>query len=346
MKHTRLIVLVLALLTVSPGLEGWAGPPQQTHDLGLAPRTVHWGYYDGGLSPVLTIASGDIVRLETLIARGLDRLLLAGAPEDEIPDRLKVVEREVTDRGVGAHPMTGPIYVEDAEPGDVVEIRIQGFEFLHPFGVSYFPPGSGTLPDDFPYTRLRLTRFDPQTGKVDFAPGITLELAPFFGSIGVGPAPILGRINTNPPGHHVGNLDNKDLVAGSSLFIPVHVPGALISFGDGHALQGDGEVALTALETSLRGTVQILLHKDRTLTRPRAETPTHFITMGLHPDLDEAARMATREMIDFLVNEKGLERGDAYILCSLAMDLAVTQLVDGTKGVHGKISKSIFDSSP
>jgi acetamidase/formamidase len=343
MKHLRL--LLLAVLTVSLGLDGSATPPpQRTHDLDLTPRNVHWGFYDGGLSPVLRIASGDTVRVETLVARGLERLLLAGAPEDEIPDALKLVEREVTDRGVGAHPMTGPIFVENAEPGDVVEIRIQDFEFLHPFGVSYFLPGAGTLPDDFPYTRLRLTRFDPQTGEVDFAPGIKLKLAPFFGSIGVGPAPILGRVSTNPPGHHAGNLDNKDLVAGSRLFIPVHVPGALISFGDGHALQGDGEVALTALETSLRGTVQIVLHKDRPLTRPRAETPTHYITMGLHTDLDEAARMATREMIEFLVTEKGLERGDAYILCSLAMDLAVTQLVDGTKGVHGKIAKSIFDS--
>ena len=279
MRHIRL--LVFTFLTVSFGLSGHAAPPmQRTHDLGLAPQNVHWGYYDGGLSPVLTIATGDTVRVDTLLARGLQRLLLAGAPEGEIPEALKVVEREVTDRGPGAHPMTGPIYVRNAEPGDVVEIRVQDFEFLHPFGLSYFLPGSGTLPDDFPYTRLRLTRFDPQTGEVDFAPGITLKLAPFFGSIGVGPDPILGRVNTNPPGHHAGNLDNKDLVAGSTLFVPVHVQGALISFGDGHALQGDGEVALTALETSLRGTVQIILHKDRTLTRPRAETPTHYIKIG------------------------------------------------------------------
>ena len=225
----------------------------------------------------------------------------------------------------------------------MLEVRILDFEFLHPFGVSYFLPGAGTLPDDFPYVRLKFTRFDPETGIVAFAPGISLQLAPFFGSIGVGPNPLLGRVNSNPPGHHVGNLDNKDLIAGSTLYLPVHVPGALLSFGDGHAVQGDGEVSLTALETSLRGTVRVFLHKDWTLKRPRAETPSHFITMGFHSDLDTAAEMATREMIDFLVAEKGLERGTAYILCSLAIDLAVTQLVDVTKGIHAKILKSIFE---
>ena len=337
-SSSQLVLLTASLTLTSVS----AGAFQRTHDLDLTPERVHWGYYAGDLEPVLTISSGETIRVETLLARGLERLRLAGVPENEIPERLKVIEEAIQDRGPGAHPMTGPIYVESAEPGDVLEVQILDFEFLHPFGVSYFLPGAGTLPDDFPYTRLKLTRFDPETGTVPFAPGITLRLAPFFGSIGVGPDPILGRISTNPPGHHVGNIDNKDLVAGSTLYLPVHVPGGLLSFGDGHALQGDGEVALSALETSLRGTVRIILHKDRTLLRPQAETPTHYITMGLHPDLDTAAEMATREMIDFLVAQKGLERGTAYILCSLAMDLAVTQLVDGTKGIHAKIAKSIF----
>ena len=337
MKHMgALLIILLAAGTA------WSAP-QRTHELPLAPGNVHWGYYSGSLEPVLTIESGDTVHVETLLARGLERLYLAGAREDEVPDRLKEVEAAVTDRGPGAHPLTGPIYIEGAEPGDVLEIRIEEFEFLHPFGLSYFLPGAGTLPDDFPYTMLRLTRFDPDAGTADFAPGVTLPLAPFFGSMGVAPSPILGRINSNPPAHHGGNLDNKDLIAGTTLYLPVHVPGALLSFGDGHGMQGDGEVALTALETSLRGTVTVILHTDRTLVRPRAETPTHYFTMGLHPDLDEAARMATREMIDFLVTEKGLGRDDAYFLTSLAVDLAITQLVDGTKGVHAKLPKSIFD---
>ena len=335
------VVLVLSTMlgALEPGTELGA---QQLHDLPLAPENVHWGYYSGSLEPVLRIDSGDRVRVETLLARGLERLLLAGADPDQIPQRLKEVDAAVTDRGPGAHPLTGPIWVEGAEPGDVVEIRILDFEILHPFGLSYFLPGSGTLPDDFPYAYLRLTAIDIASGSARFAPGITLPLAPFFGSMGVAPSPLMGRMSSNPPDHHGGNIDNKDLVAGTTLLLPVHVPGAMVSFGDAHALQGDGEVALTALEVSVSGVVQIILHKDRSLVRPRAETPTHFITMGFHPDLDEAARMATREMINFLVEQRGLTREDAYILVSLAVDLAVTQLVDGTKGIHAKLPKAIF----
>lgn len=333
-------LLILTLLLAHPVA---AQTPAGAHDLPISPDHIHWGYYSGSLEPVLTIASGDHVTVETMVVRGLERLYLGGALPEEIPQRMKDVENSVSDRGPGAHPMTGPIAVEGAEPGDVVEIRMLDIGFIHPFGISYFLPGFGTLPGDFPHAYLKLIRFDPDRGVVDFAPGITLPLAPFFGSIGVAPSPLLGRINTGPPAdHHGGNLDLKELVAGSTLYLPVQVPGALISFGDGHALQGDGEVSLTALETSLRGRVQIVLHKDRSLTRPRAETPTHWITLGLDPDLDEAARIATREMIDFLVEEKGLGRDDAYLLTSMVVDLSVTHLVNGTKGVHAKLPKSIF----
>jgi len=314
----------------------------ETHELKLIPANVHWGYYDARLKPALKIASGDTVRIETMLAGGLERLKMVGVADSEIPDALKRVESAVTDRGPGAHPLTGPIYVEGAEPGDTVEVRIQSFEFLHPYGVTGFRPGSGTLPDDFPYARFKLIRLDPQAGTAAFGPGVTLKLAPFWGSIGVAPPLMMRRISSGPPGAHAGNLDNKELVAGSSLYLPVHVPGALISIGDGHALQGDGEVTVTAVETSLRGTVQIFVRKGKPIRWPRAETPTHFITMGLHPDLDEAARMATREMIDFLVSEKGMSRDDAYILCSLAVDLHVTQLVDDTKGIHAMLPKSVL----
>ena len=294
------------------------------------------------MKPVLRIASGDTVRVEAMVARGLQRLRAAGVPDNEIPEALKVVERTVTERGPGAHPLTGPIFVEGAEPGDALEVRILRFEFLHPYGVSGFIPGSGTLSDDFPYVKFHLVRIDERAGTAAFAPGITLKLAPFFGSIGVAPHPMLGRISSGPPGPHAGNLDNKELVAGSTLYIPVAVPGALLSMGDGHAMQGDGEVTVTALETSLRGTVQIVVRKGMRLRWPRAETLTHYIAMGLHPDLDEAAKLATREMIDFLVAEKGMTRDEAYVLCSVAADLHVTQNVDGTKGVHAMLAKSIF----
>lgn len=314
----------------------------ETHELKLTPANVHWGYYDARVKPVLTIASGDTVRVETMVAGGIERLKMAGVSDAEIPESLQQVEKSVTDRGPGAHPLTGPIYVTGAEPGDVLEVRILGFEFLHPYGVTGFRPGSGALPDDFPYARFKRIPIDAKAGTAQFAPGVTLKLAPFWGSIGVAPPPVIHRQSSGPPGAHAGNLDNRELVAGSTLYLPVHVPGGLISIGDGHGLQGDGEVTVTALETSLRGTVQIFVRKGKPIRWPRAETPTHFITMGLHPDLNEAARMATREMIDFLVDTKGMSRDDAYILCSLAVDLDVTQIVDDTKGVHAMLPKSIF----
>jgi acetamidase/formamidase len=318
----------------------------RTHDLPLAPDHVHWGYYDARLPPALRVASGDRVRVETMVAGGLQRLRLAGVAEAEIPESLKVVERLVTERGPGAHPMSGPIFVEGAEPGDTLEIRIVAIEFLHPFGVNAFSPGGGVLPDDFPYAQLKLLRWRPGADRLEFAPGIMLPLAPFFGSIGVAPPPLVGRISSRPPGWHGGNLDNKDLVAGSVLYLPVHVSGALLSIGDGHAMQGDGEVTGTALETSLRGTFELRLRKGARLRWPRAETPTHYIAMGLNEDLDEAARLATREMVEFLVAEKGLTRDAAYMLCSLAADLHVTQAVDATKGVHATIAKAFFNRPP
>lgn len=331
-------LFVLAVAEVSLAISSRA----ETHELKLTPTNVHWGYYDAHLKPVLKIASGDTVRVETMVAGGLERLNLAGVPDAEIPDSLKQVEKSITDRGPGAHPLTGPIYVQRAEPGDTLEVHILGFEYLHPFGVTGFRPGSGTLPDEFPYARFKMIRFDPKAGVAEFSRGVRLKLAPFWGSIGVAPPPVIHRLSSGPPGSHAGNLDNKELVAGSILYLPVHVPGALLSIGDGHALQGDGEVTVTALETSLRGTVQIFVRKGRQIRWPRAETPTHFITMGLNPDLNEAARMATREMIDFLMSQKGMSRDEAYILCSLAADLRVTQLVDDTKGIHAMLAKSIF----
>ena len=315
---------------------------QAPHELRLTPEHVHWGYYDAKVAPALRVASGDRVRVETMIAGGLQRLRLAGAAESEIPDALKLVEQSVTERGPGAHPLTGPIFIEGAQPGDTLEIRILAIEFLHNYGVNAFSPGSGVLADEFPYQALKLLRWSAGADRVEFAPGVTLPIAPFFGSIGVAPPALTGRISSRPPGWHGGNLDNKDLVVGSTLYLPVHVPGALLSIGDGHARQGDGEVTGTALETSLRGTFELRLRKAERLRWPRAETPTHYIAMGLNEDLDEATRLAVREMVDFLVAEKKLSRDAAYMLCALAADLHVTQAVDATKGVHASIAKSYF----
>jgi acetamidase/formamidase len=312
------------------------------HELPLAPANVHWGYYDSRIPPVLRIASGDRVRVETMVARGLQRLKLAGVRDEEIPGSMKAVEQAITDKSAGPHPMTGPIYVEGAEPGDALEIRIVSLEFLHPFGVAGFSPGGGVLPDDFPYAALRLLRWQPGADRVELRPGVSVKLAPFWGSIGVAPPALSGRIPSGPPGWHGGNIDNKDLVVGSVLYLPVHVAGGLLSIGDGHAMQGDGEVTGTALETSLRGVVEVRVRTGARLRWPRAETPTHYIAMGLDPDLDRATQLATREMVAFLVEQKHLSADDAYVLCSLAADLHVTQAVDGVKGVHASIPKTVF----
>lgn len=315
---------------------------QQAHDLPLAPHHVHWGYYDASIKPVLAIDPGDRVRVETMAARGVERLRLAGVADDEIPESLKAVEAGVKTRGPGAHPLTGPIHVNGAAPGDSIEVRIGPIDFLHPYGVIGFLPGGGTLPAEFPYAYLKLVRFDPGGRTASFAPGVTVPLKPFFGSIGVAPPVLSGRVSSGPPGPHVGNLDIKEVGAGSTVFLPVHVPGALLSIGDGHAAQGDGEVSGTAIETSLATTLHVILHKRKPLRYARIETATHVITVGLDVDLDEAARIATREMIEYLVAEKGLTRDDAYVLCSAAVDLRVSQTVDVTKGVHAMLDKSVF----
>ena len=313
----------------------------RVHDLPLTPAHVHWGYFDARLPPALRIAAGDRVRVETMIARGVQRLKDAGVNDDEIPASLKAVEAAIADKTAGPHPLTGPIFVEGAEPGDALEIEIVSIAFLHQFGVEAINPGGGALPEDFTAPVLRLIRWPPGASRLQFA-GASISMAPFFGTIGVAPPASRGRIGSREPGRHGGNLDNKDLVAGSTLLLTVNVPGALLSIGDGHAIQADGEVTGTAVETSLRGTFEIRVRKRAQLKWPRAETRFGYISMGLDPDLDKAAEIATREMVEFLVAEKKLSREDAYVLCSIAGNLHVTQVVDGTKGVHMTIAKSIF----
>jgi acetamidase/formamidase len=221
-------------------------------------------------------------------------------------------------------------------------VHIEKIDMLLPYAFCMFIPGMGFLPDDFPYERSKVVPLDRGAMTARFAPGVEVPLRPFFGSMGVAPPPLAGRASSAPPWMHAGNLDNRELIAGTVLYIPVHTAGALFWIGDGHAAQGDGEVTLTALETALRGTFRFELRKGRRLLWPRAETPTHFITMGFHENLKQAAQAATREMIGFLAAEKGLGRDDAYLLTGIAADLRITQVVDGKSGVHAMIAKSVF----
>jgi len=341
-RSLRVLSLMMLVVLVT-GVSGALCAQGVEHHLPLTPDNIHWGYYDPSLPPAVHVRSGDRVTFQNLLARGLERLRLAGFDESRFTEAMLAVEEAETTR-LGAHPLNGPIYVEDAEPGDVLEVRLVDIGFLAPYGVSGHLPGGGTLPDDFPYGSLRRFEIDTLRGvaTMEGVEGVAIPVRPFFGSIGVAPPVLSGRVNSRAPGYYVGNLDNKDLVEGTTLFLPVHARGGLLSIGDGHAAQGDGEVSGTAIEASLYGTIEIVLHKDRTLRWPRAETPTHYVSMGLDPDLDEAARMATREMVDYLVAEHGLDPSDAYVLCSVALDLRITQLVDGTKGVHGMLPKAVL----
>ncbi len=324
-----------------PGPQPVAGHYQ----LKPTPKTIAWGYYDASTPPVLHIQSGDTVEVQTLITSTPARLEAAGLPPDQVEKALRDIHKEVTNKGPGGHILTGPIAIEGAEPGDVLEVRIKAIRLAIPYAYNAFSPGRGFLPEDFPYSRMKIISLDERRMVARFFSGIEIPLRPFFGSLGVAPPEVSGRISSAPPWIHAGNLDNKELTAGTTLLIPVHARGGLFSVGDGHAGQGNGEVDITALETSLVGTFQLIVRKDLHLRWPRAETPTHFIAMGLHEDLNEATKMAVREMIDFLVNEKRLSRDDAYMLASVAADLSITQLVDGNKGVHAAIPKAVFVSS-
>jgi acetamidase/formamidase len=330
---------VIALATVS---FGQARKPR-THRLEATPSTVAYGYYWSEAKPVLRIASGDIIDVDTLLTNSPAGLEKAGVPPQKIQSSLKAIVTEVTGdrRGPGGHILTGPVYVEGAELGDALEVKVLSIDLAIDYG---YNGCSGFMPENCDRSvPTKIVALDRKRMIAEFFPGIVIPLRPFFGSMGVAPAAEAGRVSSNPPGPHAGNLDNKELVAGSTLYIPVFVPGALFEVGDGHAAQGDGEVDQTAIETSLRGRLQISVQKGAKLVWPRAETPSDFISMASDPDLSTATKLAVQEMIDFMVRRKGLTRHQAYQLVSVAGNVAITQLVDKpVVGVHVKMPKSIF----
>lgn len=316
--------------------------PGTTYQLKPTPKTVTWGYYSADAAPVLRIQSGDTVEIQTLLTSSPKALANANVPANQIEQSLRDIFDQVKDRGPGGHILTGPVYVEGAEPGDVLEVHIRAIQLAIPYAYNGFGPGRGFLPNDYPYGRMKIIPLDEQRMVAHFADSIEIPLHPFFGSLGDAPPPQAGRVSSAPPWMHAGNLDNKLLVAGSTLFIPVNAPGALFWAGDGHAGQGDGEVDITALETSLIGTFQLIDRKDMHLLWPRAETPDAYISMGINADLEKATEMAVHQMIEFLEQEKHLSRDDAYMLASVAADLHISELVDGNEVVSMVLPKKIF----
>jgi len=305
-----------------------------SHELNASVDTCHWGYFEATLPPALTVQDGDAVTIRT-VSGGANVL-----PPDgfHVPPELYEIH-DKSERLLPGHILTGPVAIEGAAPGDVLEVRIKDVRLRQDWGWNMIRPLSGTLQDDFHEERLLNIPLDLDANVAKLPWGLDLPLAPFFGVMGVAPPPAWGRIGSIVPRLMGGNIDNKELVAGSTLYLPVFTEGALFSCGDGHGAQGDGEVNVTAIETALEGDFEFAIRRDITLTTPRAETPTHLITMGLDPDLDQCVVQALRDMIVLLGDTAGLSREDAYTLCSLAADLRVTQTVNGSKGVHCMIRK-------
>jgi acetamidase/formamidase len=307
-----------------------------THRLDANLDTVHWGYFDAALPARLELDSGDIVIVDTV----------SGVP-DVAPDApYSPAHREIVTTlkpQLGPHILTGPIAVRGALPGDAIEVRIKAVELTADWGWNIIRPLRGALPEEFPDAEKRVIPIDRKAMTATLPWGPVIPLRPFFGILATAPRPAYGRVSSVEPREYGGNVDCKEYVPGTSVFLPVFVPGGNFSCGDGHAVQGDGEVCLTALETCLRGTFELVLHPRMGLAMPRAITPTHYVTLGLNEDLDDAAKQALRGMIAWLVAMKGWTRSEAYVFCSLACDLRVTQLVDGNKGIHAMVRRTLLD---
>ena len=314
-------------------------PRIKTHLLRSAPDTIHWGYFDGALEPVLTIESGERVAIECV--SGNPEWMPPKSSGFEVLPELQDIHARVK-RGSGNHILTGPIFVRGAVAGDVLEVRILEIELRQNWGYNLFRAYGGTLPEDFPYSRIIHVALDRERNRATLPSGLTVPMRPFFGQLAVAPPKAFGRQNSKEPREFGGNIDCKELVAGSTIYLPVLNEGALFSTGDGHAAQGDGEANGTAIETALKGTFEFYVRKDLGWRLPRAQTASHLITFGLDPDLDHAARQALREMIEWIMALAEIPKDEAYALCSFAVDLHITQTVNNVKGVHAMLERSIL----
>jgi acetamidase/formamidase len=333
---TKSLVLLACLFLLAGGT-GWA-KEGKTHTLLASLQTTHTGFFDASIAPVLTINSGDTVIMNSMML--MDGQLKCGMTFDE----LLAKRQTYIDRKMGPHTLTGPIFVKGAQPGDVLEVRIKK---LVPAdcGVNYHFPSKmniGGLPEDFPNGQFKTIKMDIKEMRAEIAPGVVIPLNPFFGVMGLAPKEGEKR-PAGVPDSHGGNIDNKEMVAGTKLYLPVSAPGGLFSAGDAHGAQGDGEVNVTAIETAMREAIlQFVVRKDMKLERPMGETKTHWIAMAFHKDLNEAVKIAIRDAVQFISKTKKVTPDDAYAICSMAVDFRVTQVVDGNKGIHAMIPKAIF----
>lgn len=317
------------------------------------PETLVRGVISVDRPPVLRIQSGDTVRIDTLSHGGLTEDPVAffaehGIPADEVLQ--DVIDAAHLPRGQegleGGHVMTGPIYIEDAEPGDMLEVRVISVEPRAPYGVNTPGPG-GVAPTLVPERQTKVIRFDTESMTAEHSPGVTIPIRPFMGIMAVAPRPEIGRVGSRRPGEFGGNIDFKGLVDGSTLYLPVFNPGALFYTGDPHAAQGDGEVSGNAIESSMTATLQFVVHKGAgaDMRFPWAEDADYYYPMGLDEDLFLSYRYAVEETVKFLQEAKGMSAADAYSLSSVAIDFGVAQAVDGTLGSYGAVPKSFFSET-
>ena len=316
------------------------------------PETVSWGWIAADRAPVLRVKSGQTVRIDTVSHQGLntprDPVAFFGAagvaPGEVLKDASEIYRAVRREDRAGPHILTGPIHVEGAQPGDMLEVRVLDVAIRVPYGVNATGPGSGAVPDLLTKAEQKIIHLDLKRNVALFARDVEVPLAPFMGIVAVAPPPRLKRVSTKPPGAFGGNIDFKHLVAGSTLYLPVFNEGALFYTGDGHACQGDGEVDGTAIEISLTPTLQLIVHKGagKSMNWPRAEDAANCYSMGMGPTLDEALKNAIREAVDFLKGRAGLSTAEAYALCSLAVDFRIGEAVNNVQLVYGVIPKRLF----
>ena len=325
---------------------------KRTVILRSTPETVSWGWIAADRMPVARVKSGQVVRVDTVTHQGLntgvDPVAFFGAagiaPGKVLADAQEIYRRVKKEEGAGPHLLTGPVYVEGARPGDMLEVRVLEVAIRVPYGVNATGPGRGAVPDLLAQPAQKVIKLDLRRRVALFAKGVEVPLAPFMGIVAVAPPPPLKRVSTKPPGAFGGNLDFKHLVAGATLYLPVFDEGALLYTGDGHACQGDGEVDGTAIEISLTPTLQLIVHKGAGtgMTWPRAEDAANYYAMGMGPSIDEAMLNAIREAVEFLKGRAGLSTADAYALCSLAVDFRIGEAVNEVLMVYGVIPKRLF----
>ena len=309
----------------------------QTHKLEATPETVAWGYLDARREAVLEIESGDEVVIDTLSGEPWDLPADAGLV---LPDHRSVLSAQRKEAGEGVHHLTGPVHVRGAEPGDMLQVDILEAAPRQDWGFCQILPLKGILPAEFTEYQTTHIAIDRDRGMARTDWGVEFELDPFFGIMAVAPPPEWGRLASPVPRSFGGNLDNKELRPGTTLYLPVFNDGALFSAGDGHGRQGDGEVCIDALETALTGRFRLTVRKDMPISEPFAENATHLISMGLHENLDRASEDAVRQMVSLITSRSAMTASQAYMMCSLVGDLRVTQVVDGNKGVHMMYDKA------